>query len=217
MDIVDIIGERKSIRAFKPDEVPKEIISEIINLATKSPSAVNLQPWEFYVVCGEEKARLGRTLLKAYHEKRISCGPGTDKPLPNLYRTRGAQATEAMRPYLNDMGISFNQFVNEGSCNFYGAPVAIIICLDDCFPKSKNLDIGIVLGYLLLIAHNFKLSTCPVGLIVAYEEEIKELLNIPDNKKIVIGVALGYGDVASPINQYKSNRDVIDNMVKWID
>lgn len=217
MDLIDIIKERKSIRAFKPDEVPKETITEIIKLATKAPSAINLQPWEFYVVYGEEKVRLGRTLLKAYHEKRISCGPGTDKPLPSVFRNRGTQGTEAMKPYLSDMGVSFDQFVNEGSCNFYGAPVAIIICLDDCFPKYNNLDIGIVLGYLLLIAHSFKLATCPIGLITAYEDEIKELLNIPENKRVVIGVALGYEDTLSPINQYKSTRDVIDNMVKWID
>jgi nitroreductase len=61
------------------------------------------------------------------------------------------------------------------------------------------------------------LGTCPIGLITAYEDEIKELLNIPENKTVVIGIALGYPDLINPINRFKSPREDIGNFIRWIE
>jgi nitroreductase len=217
MDFLKAIKERKSIRAFKPDPVPKEKIEEILQLTIHAPSAINLQPWEFVVVMGEEKERLSRRLIKAYKEKQIACSPGNVKPLPKTMAKRGAKTLQSMNPFFEEMGVNSDQFINEGSCNFYGAPVAILLCLDDSFPEARMVDVGLALGYFVLIAHEFGLATCPIGLIVAYEDEIKDLLNIPENKKVVIGVALGYADWSVPINRFKSQRDPLENFIRWID
>ena len=217
MDLLKVINERKSIRAFKTDPVPREKIEEILNLTIHAPSAINLQPWEFIALTGEEKERLSRRLIKAYREKRISCSPDTVKPLPKTFGKRGAKTLEAMNPFFKEMGVDADPFINEGSCNFYGAPVAILICLDDSFAKARLVDIGITLGYFVLTAHDFGLGTCPIGLITAYEDEIKDLLNIPENKNVVIGVALGYPDSESPINRFKSSRDDLEKFVRWIE
>jgi nitroreductase len=61
------------------------------------------------------------------------------------------------------------------------------------------------------------LGTCPIGLITAYEDEIKDLLNIPENKNVVIGMALGYPDLDIPINRFKSPRENIEKIVRWIE
>ena len=216
MELWQAIRERKSIRAYKHDPIPKETIEEILRLTTHAPSAINLQPWEFIVVTGEEKERLSRKLIKAYKEKQISCSPGNVKPLPETYRQRGRASSESMEPYLKQIGVPFKQFTNEGSCNFYGAPVAIIICLDDSFSKARMVDIGVALGYLVLSAYGFGLATCPIGLIAAYEDEIKDLLNIPENKNVIIGIALGYPDWENPVSHYKSPRENLDKLVRWI-
>ncbi len=122
-----------------------------------------------------------------------------------------------MNPFFEEMGVDPNQFINEGSCNFYGAPVAILLCLDDSFPNARFVDIGLILGYLLLAAHVSDLATCPIGLITAYQEEIKDTLNIPESKNVVIGLALGYPDEKSPINRFKSQRDDFEKFVRWIE
>lgn len=217
MDVLQAIKERRSIRAFKPDPVPRDKVEEVLRMATLAPSAINLQPWEFTVVVGEERERLSRRLLKAYKEKKIACAPGNVKPLPSEVIARGVQAAEGLKPLLRETGMQFDRFVNEGSCNFYGAPVVILLCIDKAFSQNNYVDIGITLGYLVLSAHSIGLSTCPIGLITAYSEEIKEELGIPDNKSVVIGAALGVPDWDAPVNRFKSTRDPLDRFVRWID
>lgn len=217
MDLIEAIKERKSFRAFKPDPVLREVIEEILRLAIHAPSAINLQPWEFMVVVGEERDRLSRRLIKAYREKQISCGPGNVKPLPKTVGKRGARTLLMMNPFFEEMRVDSGKFIDEGSCNFYGAPVAVILCLDDAFSKTALVDIGIFLGYFVLAAHNAGLETCPIGLITAYGEEIKDALNIPENKEVVVGIALGYPDQGSPINRFKSPRDDLEKFVRWIE
>ncbi len=217
MEIIKAIQGRRSIRAFRQEPVPKEIIEKILELTVHAPSAINLQPWEFIVVTGEEKARLSRRLIKAYREKQISCSPGNVKPLPKTYGKRGAKTLALMQPFFQEMGVNPDEYINEGSCNFYGAPSAILFCLDDAFPKARMVDVGVVLGYFVLTAHEFGLGTCPIGLISAYEDEIKDLLNIPEDKNVVIGVALGYPDWDVPVNRFKSTRDDLRKFMKWIE
>ncbi|MFC2014770.1 nitroreductase [Chloroflexota bacterium] len=216
MDVLKAISERRSMRAFKPDPVPNETIEQILNLTINAPSANNLQPWEFIVITGEEKDRLSRTLMKAYKEKQISCGSGAVKPLPDTFRRRGLGNLELMEPYVKKIGVTVDTFINEGSCNFYGAPAAILICLDDCFSKNQLVDIGTAASYMVLAAHASGVSTCPIGLITAYEDEVKDLLNIPGNKHLIIGIALGYADLENPVSECKSTRDNLDNLVRWI-
>lgn len=56
METLDAIYKRRSIRKFKPDNVPKELIEKVLEAATKAPSAINIQPWRFAVLEGDKKA-----------------------------------------------------------------------------------------------------------------------------------------------------------------
>lgn len=217
MELKDVIKQRRSVRAFKSDKVPRGDVEKVLEAAIRAPSAINLQPWELTVVMDEEKERLTRVLLKAYHEKQISCSPGNVKPLPGVFGARGRESFEGMKPYLDRMSCDFDTFINEGSCRFYGAPVAIIACIDDAFSKARLVDIGLCLGYLLLAAQDAGLWTCPIGLISAYSDEVKDCLNIPDDKNVVIGVALGHPDWNNPINDFVSSRETMAKVVRWID
>ena len=215
MELIEAIEGRKSTRALKPDPVPKEIIENILQLAVKAPSAINLQPWEFTVVGGKEKERLCRRLLKAYGERRVSCSPKTTRPLPPEVERRWKKLSQEMKPYVDQLGIPYEDFINEGSFNFYGAPTAIIISMDQAFPKTRLVCIGAALGYLILAAHAHGLGTCPIGIITAFEDEIKDQLNIPEGKKVILGVAIGYPDWENPVNRFKSSRENPANITRW--
>src|SRR4030043_590327 len=54
MDIVEAINQRKSVRAFKSDPVPREILKEIMEPALRAPSWGNTQPWEFAIATGKK-------------------------------------------------------------------------------------------------------------------------------------------------------------------
>jgi len=214
MDLIDAMKERRSTRGFLRKPVERATMERLLSLATQAPSAINLQPWEFTVVSGEEKERLCRLLVKRMRERNISCGPGAKKPLPDYFRERERGLLNVMLPNLPE-SVRFQDFVNEGSCNFYGAPTAIIITLDSVFSTARLTDIGIVVGYLVLAAHALDLGTCPIGLITAFDDDIKDVLSIPEEKEVVIGVAVGYRDPDAPINRSRSERVPLEDVVKW--
>lgn len=215
MNIGSLMKRRRSARSYLPTPVKRADIEEVISCAGAAPSAINVQPWEYVVVHGEEKDRLARRLLKTQSERKVNCGPGTSAPLPDPYARRSREASTAMKPITEKMGLPMNQFVEEESCVFYGAPVAIIVTMDQVFPKLRYLDIGLSVSYLLLAAEAKGLSTCPIGLVTAYGDEIRDALNIPEGKEVLLVIALGYADERAPINDLKTHRTALSEILTW--
>lgn len=215
MDILTAMRERKSARAYLDKQVSRRDIEEILAAAAMAPSAINLQPWEFIVTYGEEKERLVRRLLKARAERVVACGPGTEKPLPAKISRRATEALAVMEPHISAPGQTFNQFIEAGSCAFYGAPVAIMVTMDKLFPAIRYLDVGLAVSHLLLAAHAKGLATCPIGLILAYSEDIAQALNIPEQKEILLGIALGYADASAPANAFRTSRADLTEIAAW--
>jgi nitroreductase len=215
MDIFTAMTRRCSARAYRQTPVARADIEAIVHYAGLAPSAINLQPWEYVAVYGEEKERLVRRLKKVHAERKVSCGPGTAAPLPDKFSRRSRAASGIMAPLVAELGLPFNRFIEEGSCAFYGAPVAIIVTIDTVFPKIRYLDLGLSIAYLLLAAEAKRLSTCPIGLITAYAADIADVLSIPADKEIVLGIALGYADAASPVNRLKTGRADQAEVLCW--
>jgi nitroreductase len=216
MDMIRAMEERRSTRAFLNRPVEREILEKLLQVATQAPSAINLQPWEITVVSGNERERLSRLLIKRMRERRVSCGPGARDPLAERFVERQRGLLDVILPNL-PQGAPFEDFINQGSCNFYGAPCAVIISIDQVFSSARLTDIGILVGYLVLAAHVLGLGTCPIGLITAFEDDIKEVLSIPDSRHVVIGVGVGYPDPDAPINRSRSKRVPLGDVVKWRD
>ncbi|MBW2031255.1 MAG: nitroreductase [Deltaproteobacteria bacterium] len=214
MDIMKAIETRRSTRAFLDKPLGKDTLEKLLSLATRAPSAINLQPWEIYVVSGEDRKRLSRILVKRMRERNISCGPGASRPLPDYFVERQRGLLECIVPNLPE-DHDFQDFINEGSCDFYGAPTGIIVTIDEVFSSARLTDIGVFVGYLLLAAHSLGLGTCPIGLITAFDDEIKEFLNIPEEKKVVIGIAVGHADPDGPVNRSLSTRAPLSELVRW--
>jgi nitroreductase len=215
MDIFSAINQRRSTRAYLDKPVARTEIEEIFKYAGRAPSAINLQPWEYVVVYGEEKDRLVRRLLQVHAERQIPCGPGTSIRPPEIFTRRSRAASDIMEPRVVETGQTLNSFVEEGSCSFYGAPIAIIVTIDRLFPKLRYLDLGLSISYLLLAAEAKGIGTCPIGLITAYGADIADVLGIPEDKEIVLGIALGYADESSPLNNFKTGRADQNEILYW--
>lgn len=215
MDVFETMRQRRSVRAYLDKPVSRAQIEEVFTYAGLAPSAINLQPWEFVVTYGDEKDRLVRRLKKVHAERSVSCGPGTSRPLPEAFAERTRRALRVMEPKIAQSGLPFNRFIEEGSCSFYGAPIAIVVAIDKVFPPIRYLDVGLSVSYLLLAAHAVGLATCPVGLITAYADEIADVLGISSEKEIVLGVAMGYADETSPVNDFKTDREAVSEILTW--
>lgn len=215
MDIINAMKGRKSCRAFLDTPVSRKDVEEVIQCAGCAPSAINVQPWEFVVTYGEEKDRLIRRLQKTHQERKVTCGPGTEKPLPDQFVNRSRKASLAMEACLAKLDVGLNAFVEQGSCSFYGAPIAIVVTIDSIFPQIRYLDIGLSVAYLLLAAHAKGLATCPIGLITAYGDDIAEILDIPAGHGILLAIALGYADEVSPASQITTQRAPLSQILTW--
>lgn len=67
-NILALIRERRSVRRFRPDPVPSETITALLEAARWAPSAGNLQPWFFYVVTKQKEREM---LAKAAWDQRF--------------------------------------------------------------------------------------------------------------------------------------------------
>ncbi len=217
MDLLDTLRMRRSVRAFLDESLSREQLESVLADARNAPSAINMQPWEVHMVLNEERKRLSRRLLKSFRERAIMCGPGAVQPIPDKFMSRARECADLMDPFVQRMGVDFKTFVNEGSLNFYGAPAVALIFVDSCFPEVRWVDAGIFLSYLILAAAGHGISCCPVGLVKSYEDEIKDHLNIPDQKTFLISLALGKPDSQGAINEFKSPRIGLDQFVRWIE
>lgn len=217
MNVLETIRTRRSVRAFKDEPVSRDILEQVLRDAGRAPSAINMQPWEVHAVLGEERKLLSRRLLRAYRERQITCGPGSTMIIPDRFLQRSRQCADAMTPLLARMGTDMKTFVNEGSLDFYGAPAVVLIFLDESFVPDRMTDAGLFAGYLVLAAAGHGLASCPIGLVVGYQEEIKDHLNIPESKKMVVSVALGYPDETAAINEFKAPRADLKEFVRWVD
>jgi nitroreductase len=50
MSIMEVIKERRSVRRYRPDPIPEEVLLRVLDAARFSPSGKNLQPWKFILV-----------------------------------------------------------------------------------------------------------------------------------------------------------------------
>ncbi len=75
LDIMQVIKKRVSVRRFRPDPVPRELIMQLLEAAIWAPNAGNIQPWQFYVVTREDCRRCLATA--ALRQEFIASAPLT--------------------------------------------------------------------------------------------------------------------------------------------
>ncbi len=134
MDIAEAIKKRKSIRAFKPDPVPRNALREIMELALRAPSWGNTQPWEFAIVSGKELEKIRQAFIKkADEEPNPDLSRPQEFPEPYDSRRRGVAAK-----FLEIKGISREDREGRGwwrlqGLRHFGASCVIYICIDRSF------------------------------------------------------------------------------------
>jgi nitroreductase len=219
MDIFESFESRVSRRAFLPKQVDQAKLKKILGIANRCPSYMNTQPWELYVVAGKEKDKLAQ---KLYADIFSGAPLEPDIPFPKAWPAPHDERSKRHRLLrFKALGIdpdTEKDKVTAGYRNnfkFFDAPCAIFLATDKTLTPWSIFDCGAFVHGLLLAAHAEGLGACPQAMPTGYASEIRSQLNIPDHLKIVLCIALGYPDLASPANQYHSMRRELDEFARW--
>jgi nitroreductase len=222
MEIIEAINTRKSIRAYKKEPVSKELIGEILKTAGHSPSAVNYQPWEFYVLVGEPLKKLAQSNIAAWEAKEPpSLEFNRDTDAGDLPAEMMARRSASYAKIFAQLGIKREDKAKRAEwskrgISFFDAPALIIVTMDKMLVPRFYLDIGLVTQSIVLAAMHYGLGTCIQGQGLLYTDRVYKATGIPENKRLVVCITLGYPDWSHPINTINSERVPIDQNTTWL-
>ncbi len=219
MDILDAIRERRSIRAYLDRDVSDETVRSILDTARWSPSGVNIQPWRVAVVKGTAKQAIGDAIIAArnagtrenpdyhyypqewfgpYKQRRKACGLALYGAL-GIGRDDTEKRVEAW----------YNNY------RFFGAPVGLLFFMEKNLGQGAWLDMGMFIQSVMLAARAHGLESCPQASLAEYPDIVRQALKIEDNWLVLGGLSLGYADTAAAVNQYRTERQGVDEFTQW--
>jgi len=169
MELYDAIETRHSVRSFNTDDVPRGVLERLVHAAALAPSAMNEQPWHFYVTSGETRARVGEIM---------------------------SQTTTHLEEYVDLIGPERHAEAVRWYSELGNAPVVIVCSMPkaaDPFGRlNKHLSVGTAIQNLLLAATAERLGACSITFAFWVRGELAELLGVPEDDEIVTIIALGY-------------------------
>lgn len=220
MDTIECIRTRMSIRKFKPDPVPKEILFNIIDSAKWSPSYKNSQPWEVAIVSGQKKEELSKMLIDLFEKGEKPC-PDLLEPFEWTEEINNRIASHLKkRASITGIDLTDPELVRRSKIanfKFYGAPHVIYLYQDAILSEWSIFDMGLFAQSIMLAAHSYGVGTVPQAFVTDYAKYIKKFLGIPDTKRIIIGISTGYPDMTHVANSYRSERINTEDIIKWFD
>jgi nitroreductase len=230
MNILEAIQTRHSVRDFDPRPVSRQVLMQIMQAATLSPSSGNGQPWEIFIATGDTLETIRQAVLeRAAQASAAPVGaaaavaggaalPAVPPPPPAPQTVYQQRFAEVKRQRLELLGLdpddpqSYTIF-NQWAARLYGAPAVAVICQDGAL--KSTLDIGLLVQSMCLAAMHFGVDTLIAANFVSHPDLLREALEIPESLKIVTGVGLGYANPDAIINTYRAPRRPIGEVVRY--
>jgi len=227
MNITEAIRQRRSIRSFKKDPVPRKVLEELLDTCRWAPSSSNTQAWELAVMGGRAldqfRERLVQKLLAEWDSENLLISdhhPDIPQPIwPEPYRSRAIETRNkidrhqfpADTPELDKKRHSYLLYGGR----LYDAPNAILLSTEKSVCPKAITDIGIMTQTITLAALEYGLGTCIMAMPVGWPEIIRELLGIPESKLIALVIAIGYPENEAKVNTVKRSRELLENFTTW--
>ena len=168
MDFFELIKIRRSIRDYEDRDVPLQVIKDVINDSIKAPNAGNMQLWRFVIVNNREWVK------KCSDASKKAILEGIEKD-PN----------SPMKGYAGTLK-------NKDFNVFHNAP-AVVYIVGTAKSATITADCSLLTAYFMLAAAARGLGTCWIAQgAEIVDPELRGLLGIPEDYKIVAPIALGY-------------------------
>ncbi len=228
-DIVDAaITSRMSTRAFTQQEVPREVIADMLRVASRAASGTNTQPWRVYVLRGAARDGLVSKVCAAHDAIRAN------PQLAAEYREAYDYYPEKwVSPYLerrreNGWGLYGLLGIGRGdkdkmhaqhqrNYRFFDAPVGMMFTLDRVLGRGSLVDYGMFLQGLMVAARARGLHTCPQAAWNGYASIILPHIGAGMEEMLVCGMSLGYADSGDKVNTFHTPRLPVEEFTTWLE
>jgi len=185
-EILKNIYDRRAVRKYKDMPVANEIIDQVIAAGRMAPSAMNRQPWKFYIVTDKEEIKLFSREIASVALRKIN----------RIHLKDVVKMTLGFFHFSKVM-----DYLKTDDHVFYGAPVVIFITS----PRKDEwgtLDAGMCAQNIMLAARAMGLETCPVGF-GRFVTQTKDFfrLNIPAKEQVELAVIVGYGNEQPKVHE----------------
>lgn len=221
MQFDDVITGRRSIRGYKPEPVPKALIEEILGLAMRSPSSMNTQPWNFYVLTGEplDRIREGNTernMAGVPHSREFRTGEAFEGQHRDRQVGVAKQLFAAMGIAREDKDARLD-WVLRGFRQF-DAPVCVIVTYDKQLASSDDtsFDCGAVTTALVNAAWSRGLGAVINSQGIMQSPVVREHAGIAEDQVIMKAVAIGWPDESFPANAVVSERKSVEEATTFL-
>lgn len=219
MDILEAVRLRKSIRGYKSDIVPVDTVREILEVARRAPSATNSQPWYITVLTGKVLEDVKQTYIEMLNS-RVKPDPDIPiVPYPGVYRER---QVDLAIDIFKLMGVAREDKKarwewQQRGFRFFDAPVALILSVDKVFEEQPLIlfDLGAITQTICLVALSYGLGTCIHRQGVMYPGVLRRLAGIPESRRIIASISMGYPDPDFPANALETPREPLEGFVSW--
>ena len=228
MTVAQAITSRMSVRAFTPQPVPREVISELLQTASRAPSGTNTQPWKVYVLQGASQAALVDEVCAAHDAIRAQPELAAD------YREAYDYYPEQwVSPYIdrrreNGWGLYGLLGIGKGdkdkmhaqhqrNFRFFDAPVGLMFTIDKVMGRGSLVDYGMFMQNLMVAARGRGLHTCPQAAWNGFAKIILPHIGAGADEMLVCGMALGYADESELVNTFHTPRVPVEEFTHWLD
>ena len=218
------ITSRRSVRAFLPTPVPRQVVEDILQVAARAPSGTNTQPWRVYVLTGTAKESLSAKLRAAY-----------DDPAERARHTEeyAYYPTEWVPPYIDRrrkvgwdlyglLGIAKTDKAgmhaqHRRNYDFFGAPVGLMFTIDRVMRQGSWLDFGMFLQSVMIAARGRGLDTCPQAAFTQFHRIVTEHVGAAASEQLVCGMSLGHADPQAIENTLVTERESVPRFTRFIE
>ena len=217
--VVDgVLRSRRTLRAYRPDPLPRTLLQDILEVAATAPSNSNTQPWHVHAVAGEAKAALGADLVAAFRENTLPPSPHFPVPLPDEFAQRqqdfGARYYTALGIDATDTAARTRQ--TERNFSFFGAPVGLIFTIDRRLAPHSWLDLGLYVQNVMIAACARGLGTCPQVSFARFHPVIARHLPLRETELTVCGMSIGYPDREAAVNCMAMPRRSVAEFARFV-
>ena len=220
MNVSEAVATRRTVRAFLDKPVDQATLRRVLEKAQNAPSGGNTQPWNATVLTGEPLAKLLARTAEVLPEGAARHKPEYPIYPPELdgkYSKRRFGVGEALYAALeiprdNKMG---RMMWFAKNFRAFEAPVLMLIHTPRYMGKPQWSDIGMWLQTVCLLLREEGLDSCPQEAWAIYQEQIREVVNLPEDHIFFCGMGVGWRDPDAPVNNFPVPRAPLDEAVTW--